>query len=120
MWKKGGCHMTKTGHVMYIYHMIFYENLHTCIKKLRLKREATQVSSKKGTKKKRKMFLIQYLQPTKYETTTVFGGILFSPLYTSRLFHRCMSDNSICHFRGLGLFCHFYFVFDGKFCQQTL
>ena len=70
---------------------------------------------KRDKKKKRKMFLIQYLQPTKYETTTVFGGILFSPLYTGRLFHHHMLDNSICHFRGLGLFCHFYFVFDGKF-----
>ena len=37
-------------------------------------------------------------------------------LYTGRLFHSYILDESICHFRVPGLFCHFYSILDGKSC----
>ena len=43
-----------------------------------------------------------------------------NPLYTSRLFHYYMLDESICHFRVLGLFCHFYSILDGNSWYQIV
>ena len=39
-------------------------------------------------------------------------GKKLNPLYTGRLFHCYMLDESICHFRCL--FCYFYSSFGGK------
>ena len=39
-------------------------------------------------------------------------GRLINPLCTGRLFHCCMLDESICHFRDVGsIFCRFYYFF---------
>ena len=38
------------------------------------------------------------------------------PLYSGGLFHYYMLDQSICHFRGVVVFCRFYFIFDGESC----
>ena len=38
------------------------------------------------------------------------------PLYTGRLFYCYMLDESIVILGVSGLFCHFYSIFDGKFC----
>ena len=43
-------------------------------------------------------------------------GVEFSPLYTGGLFQSYMLEKSICHFRGVGLFCRFYSILDGKSC----
>ena len=43
----------------------------------------------------------------------------FSPLYTGGLFHCCMLDKSICHFRGVESILSlilFHSIFDGKSC----
>ena len=38
----------------------------------------------------------------------------FNPLYTGGHFHCYMLDKSICHFRGVGLFCRFHSIFRCK------
>ena len=39
-----------------------------------------------------------------------------NPLYTGRLFHCYILDESICHFNGVGSILSLLFYFDGKSC----
>ena len=39
-----------------------------------------------------------------------------NPLYTGRLFHCYMLDESICHLRGVRSTLWLYSIFDGKIC----
>ena len=49
-----------------------------------------------------------------YSQKSSCGEGAVNPLYTGRLFHCCMLDESICHFRGVGSILS-PSVFDGKF-----
>ena len=43
-------------------------------------------------------------------------GTGINPLYTGRLFHYYMFDESICHYRGVGSILSLLFYFEGKSC----
>ena len=45
-------------------------------------------------------------------------GSSFNPLYTGGLFHFYRLDESICYFRGVGLFCFLYSIFVDPTCNQ--
>ena len=48
------------------------------------------------------------------------ASVGFNPLYTGRLFHCYMLDESICHFRGVRSILPFLFYFDRKILLATI
>ena len=49
-------------------------------------------------------------------TLSVLDNVALNPLYTARLLHCYMLDCPFVILGMSGLFCHFYFIFDGKSC----